>query len=152
MTFRSILFLSAEDRPPSEALPAPDFFVDSNIDQVVAAIAKGKEEYNLTPFFRWPLHDVDAASYRHEVMRDLEDVVVFDKINDSTRQIGRNEWSVRGVDCRRERHSYSSRCYGFDPDILNLRAKGGADGRWERRGLPHANPRCARRSFFVRNK
>ena len=52
-------------------------------------------------------------------------------VNDSIRQIGRNEWSVRGVDCKRERHNYSSRCYSFDLDILNLRAKGGADGIWE---------------------
>jgi hypothetical protein len=52
-------------------------------------------------------------------------------VDDSIRHIGRNEWSVRGVDCRRERHSYSSHCYSFDFDILNLRAKGGADGRWE---------------------
>jgi DNA mismatch repair ATPase MutS len=81
VTFHSILFRTAADRPPSEALAAPDFFVDLNLDQVVAAIVAGKEEYNLTPFFRWPMHDVDAVVYRHEVMRDLEDAVVFDKIN-----------------------------------------------------------------------
>ena len=75
MTFHSILFRSAEDRPPSEALATPDFFVDLNLDQVVTAITIGKGEYNLTPFFHWPLRDVDAVLYRHEVMRDLEDVV-----------------------------------------------------------------------------
>ena len=80
MTFHSILFRSAEDRPPSEALATPDFFVDLNLDQVVKAITVGKGEYNLTPFFHWPLRDVDAVLYRHEVMRDLEDVVVFDNI------------------------------------------------------------------------
>jgi DNA mismatch repair protein MutS len=80
VTFQSILFPSAEDRPTSEALAPPDFFVDLNLDQVVAAITVGKEEYNLGPFFRWPLHNVDAVLYRHEVMRDLEDVFVFDKI------------------------------------------------------------------------
>jgi DNA mismatch repair protein MutS len=82
VTFDSILFPSGKDRPPSEAVAPPDFFVDLNLDQVVAAITKGKEEYNLTPFFRWPLHDVDAVLYRHEVTRDLEDEVVFDKIKD----------------------------------------------------------------------
>jgi len=29
-------------------------------------------------------------------------------VNDSIRQIGRNEWSVRGVDCKRERDNYST--------------------------------------------
>ena len=80
MTFHSILFPSAEDRPPSEALAPPDFFVDLNLDQIVAAITAGKAEYNLAPFFCWPLRDVDAVHYRHEVMRDLEDVVLFDNI------------------------------------------------------------------------
>ena len=73
MTFQSILFKSAEDRPPDGALAQPVFFVDLNLDQIVAAITAGKEEYNLAPFFHWPLRDVDAVLYRHEVMRDLED-------------------------------------------------------------------------------
>ncbi len=52
-------------------------------------------------------------------------------IDHSVGHIGRHEWSVRGVDCRRERHSYSAPAYSFDLDILNVRAKGGAEGRWE---------------------
>jgi hypothetical protein len=52
-------------------------------------------------------------------------------IDDSLSHIGHHEWSVRGVDCRRERHSYSAPAYSFDLDILNVRAKGGADSRWE---------------------
>jgi DNA mismatch repair protein MutS len=80
MTFHSILFPSAEDRPPSEGLAQPLFFVDLNLNQIVAAITAGKAEYNLAPIFYWPLRDVDAVHYRHEVMRDLEDVVLFDNI------------------------------------------------------------------------
>ena len=52
-------------------------------------------------------------------------------IDDSIGRIGRHEWSFRGVDCRRERHSHSAPAYSFDLDILNVRAKGGRDGRWE---------------------
>ena len=80
MKFDSILFPSEDDRPPSEAIAQPDFFVDLNLNQVVAAITVGKKEYNLTPFFHWPLRNVDAVLYRHEVMRDLEDDVLFDNI------------------------------------------------------------------------
>jgi hypothetical protein len=80
MTFHSILFESAERRPPSDALAPPDFFVDLNLDQIVAAITAGKEEYNLAPFFHWSLHDVDAILYRHEIMRDLEDADLLSHI------------------------------------------------------------------------
>jgi len=80
MTFHSILFETAERRPPGDALAQPDFFVDLNLDQIVAAITAGKEEYDLVPFFRWSLRDVDAVLYRHEVMRDLEDADLFGNI------------------------------------------------------------------------
>ena len=80
MTFQSILFQSAAARIPSEHLRTPDFFGDLNLDQIVAVITAGKEEYNLTPFFHLPLHTVDAVSFRHEVMRDLEDTRLFEDI------------------------------------------------------------------------
>ena len=60
------------------------------------------------------------------VIQDLELLV-----DDSIGRIGRHEWSVRGVDCRRERHSHSAAAYSFDLDVLNLRTKGGAGGGWE---------------------
>jgi hypothetical protein len=52
-------------------------------------------------------------------------------VDASRGHVGRHEWSIRGVDCRRERHSHSAPDYSFDLDILNLRAKGGTGGRWE---------------------
>src|SRR5260370_37923486 len=81
MTFHSILFETAGDRPPSESLALPAFFVDLNLDQIVSAITAGKQEYNLAPFFHWSLRDVDAILYRHEVLRDLERADLFSSIN-----------------------------------------------------------------------
>ena len=104
MTFHSILFPSAEDRPPSEAFAPPDFFVDLNLDQVVAAITVGKGEYNLTPFFHWPLRDVDAVLYRHEVMRDLEDVVVFDNIKAFATALHSMRETLKELEKRHYRH------------------------------------------------
>jgi DNA mismatch repair protein MutS len=72
MTFHSILSESAELRARSETVAQPAFFVDLNLDQIVARITGGKTEYNLTPFFFTSLHDVGAIDYRHEIMRDLE--------------------------------------------------------------------------------
>jgi DNA mismatch repair protein MutS len=80
MTFHSVLFERPEDSKRTGTAEAPDFFGDLNLDQIVAAITAGKEEYNLTPFFHVPLDDVDAIVFRHEVMRDLEHACLFDSI------------------------------------------------------------------------
>ena len=78
--FRSILF----DTPSGGAAVAggeqPAFFADLNLDQVVAAVTAGREEYDLAPFYFAPLHDPEAVRYRHEVLRDLERAAVLDSV------------------------------------------------------------------------
>ena len=81
MTFRSILFPKTGACAPDEELAAPDFFVDLNLDQIVATATAGKEEYNLKPFFYMPLHDSDAVTWRHEIMQDLEAAPLLGNIN-----------------------------------------------------------------------
>lgn len=71
MTFVSVLFAVDHDSDTSET-SQPPYFHDLNLDQVVAAIVAGREEYNLKPFFHTPLRDADAVAYRHEVMQDIE--------------------------------------------------------------------------------
>ncbi|MBI1878086.1 MAG: DNA mismatch repair protein MutS [Chloroflexi bacterium] len=80
MTFHSILFERTEDSIKKETLEAPVFFVDLNLDQIIDAITAGKEEYNLKPFFYTSLNDQDAIKYRHEIMRDLENKILFEPI------------------------------------------------------------------------
>ena len=137
MTFHSILFRSPEDRPPSEALATPDFFIDLNLDQVVQAITAGKSEYNLTPFFHWPLRDVDAVLYRHEVIRDLEDPVVFDAIKGFATALRSMRETFKELGKRHYRHQKEAlflaavdaycaaiACLTRDLDVANLHSRG----------------------------
>jgi DNA mismatch repair protein MutS len=81
MSFYSILFETAQDRSEGDPLSPPAFFVNLNCDQVVAAITAGKDEYNLKPFFHSRLHRVDAVNYRHDVIRDLDDTPLHERVN-----------------------------------------------------------------------
>jgi len=71
MNFESILFETAEDRPPVRP-GQPEFFIDLNLDQIIEAVVKGKEEYDLKPLFWHSLTRKSAIEYRHEVMKELE--------------------------------------------------------------------------------
>lgn len=80
MTFHSILFARTEDSIKKEPLEAPAFFVDLNLDQIIDAITASRQEYHLKPFFYTSLNDSDAITYRHEIMRDLENKILFEHI------------------------------------------------------------------------
>lgn len=78
MTFHSILFAKSEDGVKTATRDEPDFFVDMHLDQIVDVITANKQEYSLKPFFYTPLRDVDSISYRHEILRDLENEKLFE--------------------------------------------------------------------------
>lgn len=78
-TFRSVLF-EDPDRAADLRDREPEYFADLNLDQVLAAITQGREQYELGPFFYSPLRDADAVAYRHEVLRDLEQPEVLDSV------------------------------------------------------------------------
>lgn len=69
-TFSSVLF---ERQGETADAPVPDFFVDLNLDQIFDAITTGRAEYDLAPFFRHPLHDIESVLYRQDILRDLQD-------------------------------------------------------------------------------
>ncbi|HZT99290.1 MAG TPA: hypothetical protein VFA10_06495, partial [Ktedonobacteraceae bacterium] len=87
MTFHSILFERIEDSIKKETLEAPDFFVDLNLDQIIDAITANKQEYNLKPFFYTSLKDINAITYRYEILRDLENQMLFEHIRSFAKKI-----------------------------------------------------------------
>jgi hypothetical protein len=78
--FQSVLFPGLQAAAGQEPGEGPDFFHDLNLDQIVEAVTAGRQEYNLAPWFREPLHDLDGIAYRQEVMRDLEDAALMQAV------------------------------------------------------------------------
>jgi DNA mismatch repair protein MutS len=78
--FRSILFDDSEIGTDFDKQNVPEFFTDLNIDQVVASITAGRDEYNLKPFFYTHLSHVEAVNYRQDVLRDLDNKTLFGHI------------------------------------------------------------------------
>jgi hypothetical protein len=78
--FRSILFDAADEGVSGESAETPDYFRDLNLDQIVDAITAGRDEYNLKPFFCRRLTNLALITYRQEIMRDLEDGVLFQSV------------------------------------------------------------------------
>lgn len=78
MTFQSILFdkYSLQE----EISEQPAFFTDLNLDQVIEVITARRQEYNLKPFFYTPMREVESIAYRHEVMREMENETLMERV------------------------------------------------------------------------
>jgi DNA mismatch repair protein MutS len=87
MTFNSILFERPEDGVRDSAPQVPDFFVDLNLNQIVDAITAGREEYGLQAYFLAPLKSVDAITYRHEIMQELENASLREAMQSFARRM-----------------------------------------------------------------
>lgn len=81
MKFDSILFRDARAADVIDGASEPEIFGDLNLDQIIDSVTRGRDDYNLKPFFYVPLTDVEAVTYRHEIMRDLERGEVVSCIN-----------------------------------------------------------------------
>ncbi len=71
-SFRSILFPPGDTTLDNLQSEEPLHFRDLNLDQVVATITAGRDEYHLKPFYYTPLHHPEAIQYRQAILRDLE--------------------------------------------------------------------------------
>jgi DNA mismatch repair protein MutS len=80
MTFYSILFDGPPGEPDLDKFEVPRFFHDLNLDQLIARITAGYEEYVLAPFYYVRLNELDAIAYRQEIMQELEDKSLMERI------------------------------------------------------------------------
>jgi DNA mismatch repair protein MutS len=87
LAFRSILFDKYETSTDVDGQEAPECFTDLNLDQIVASITAGRNEYNLKPFFYKPLSHVETVHYRHEILRDLENQTLFGHIRSFAKEM-----------------------------------------------------------------
>ncbi|MHB1687162.1 MAG: MutS-related protein [Ignavibacteriaceae bacterium] len=80
MSFQSILFDRPTDRMNAQHAETPPFFVDLFLDQIVDAITEKWAEYDLKKFFYFPLSHIDAIQYRHEVYKELENELLYERV------------------------------------------------------------------------
>jgi len=85
--FHSILFDQSERSTAVDGREAPESFTDLNLDQIVASITAGREQYNLKPFFHTPLRRVETINYRHDILRDLENEAFLGHIRSFAQKI-----------------------------------------------------------------
>jgi DNA mismatch repair protein MutS len=78
--FQSILFDPPETRADVEGAQEPECFADLNLDQVLASMIAGREEYELASFFYTPVRDVAAVRYRQEILQELERTAVSETV------------------------------------------------------------------------
>jgi DNA mismatch repair ATPase MutS len=87
MVFHSILFEQLDIGRNVDSQEAPEFFKDLNLDQVVQAITGGWKDYDLAPFFYVRLNELNAISYRQEVMRDFENACLMEAVKSFSAQM-----------------------------------------------------------------
>jgi len=83
--FESILFAPSAAAGRTEVRKEPEYFRDLHLDQLLAAITAGREEYDLAPFFFEHLPDEEAIRYRQQAFRDIHRPAVLMAITNFAR-------------------------------------------------------------------
>lgn len=85
--FSSILFDGSNIGTDIDNQREPEFFGDLNLDQIVASITAGRDEYNLKPFFYTLLGNVDMIRYRQGIFLDLDGHALFEHVGTFAKQM-----------------------------------------------------------------
>jgi hypothetical protein len=73
----NILYPNSVIPPLEKMVVEPECFLDLNLNQVIGAITKDKDAYNLKPFFYTTLKELDTIYYRQAIFKDLENDCVL---------------------------------------------------------------------------
>jgi DNA mismatch repair protein MutS len=84
MKYISILFKNKIEKLQNLPEVIPQHFTDLNLDQIVDEITSGWHEYNLKPFFYFPLNETVDIQYRQNVFKDLEDDKIYEAVKKFT--------------------------------------------------------------------
>ncbi len=106
--FRSILFPPGLEALRAEHSDQPAFFVDLNLDQIIAAIVGPRDEQALRPIFYSPYRNEEIVRYRQAVFGDLErsDVfAIFPGFCDAMRTVRANLTYADKITQKRHRHT-----------------------------------------------
>lgn len=108
--FESLLYDGAESG--NEMPEEPTYFTDLNFGQVVNSLYKGREDYNLAPFFYTRAPDLDTVAFRQEVFRDLQDHGLLTAIGRFAAQMRRVRMHLNGA--RTVRYRYQKEGFFLD--------------------------------------
>ena len=118
--FSSILFPSAADIPNSTLKSAiPVFFTDLNLDQIINELTKGKEAYNIGPFYYSGPVSRTTIIYRQQVMEDLGN----DRLLAHLEAFADNMQELRKQQKQLDNYFYSSQKQRMFPDLAALYCK-----------------------------
>ncbi len=124
--------------PSALRTSAPDILGDLNLDQVLAEIVAGREQYGLLPYFYTLLETADEVSYRHAVFKDLADSAVAEGIQAFSRGMQTvREYGQKSekVPYRRQREAWFLDAVGLYCDTVLALEQTLALGRIEARAL-----------------
>lgn len=119
MAFSSVMFPETEMVSERQAKEPPAYFRDLYLDQIVATITAGMQEYALESYFFTPLNDEGTIRYRQEVMKDLEREDLLEEIAAFTQTIHRIAAIMREIQKRLAQPMWNSFNYLEKGRVLN---------------------------------
>jgi DNA mismatch repair ATPase MutS len=96
MQFSSILFIH-KDKISQNDFSLP-FYDDLNLDQIIETVISYGKEYDIKRFFYTPLPNIKDIQYRQDVMKDLENPLLFSLILDFSQKMKQVETSKQMIE------------------------------------------------------